>query len=139
MFEITLRPYETSDFDRVRQLWSSAGLHPSQSDTSDGLARKQERDPELFILATTETMIVGSVMGSYDGRRGWINKLAVRPEFLGMNIGVRLLAEVELRLKALGCQKVNLLIEHENAKVVSYYERLGYATDPLIFMEKWLD
>jgi ribosomal protein S18 acetylase RimI-like enzyme len=48
------------------------------------------------------------------------------------------MAEVERRLVALGCDKVNLLVEPENAGVQAYYERLGYATDPLIFMEKWL-
>ena len=46
--------------------------------------------------------------------------------------------EVERRLVAIGCAKVNLLIEADNAGVQAYYARLGYAVDPLIFMEKWL-
>jgi len=138
MLEVAFRPYEAADFAAVTRLWHEAGLHPSQSDTPDRLARKQLRDPELFILAIANGRVVGSVMGSYDGRRGWINKLAVLPECLGQDIGVRLLAEAERRLQAIGCEKVNLLIENDNAKVVGYYKRHGYATDDLIFMEKWL-
>jgi len=138
MPEIAFRPYEADDFAAVTRLWQAAGLHPSQSDTPEGLARKQLRDPELFVLAIADGRVVGSVMGSYDGRRGWINKLAVLPECLGQDIGGRLMAEAERRLLMIGCEKVNLLIENDNAKVVGYYQRHGYATDDLIFMEKWL-
>ncbi|HZS88537.1 MAG TPA: hypothetical protein VFE42_13765 [Chloroflexota bacterium] len=45
---------------------------------------------------------------------------------------------MERRLRAKGCEKVNLLIEPTNAQVLSFYEHLGYARDELVFMEKWL-
>ncbi len=138
MPEPVLRPYAPGDFAAVTALWHAAGLHPSAADTPGNLARKQLRDPELFLLAELGGRVVGTVMASYDGRRGWINKLAVDPTLRGQEIGGRLLAEAERRLVALGCPKVNLLIEPDNEGVVRYYERHGYATDPLIFMEKWL-
>lgn len=138
MPDAALRPYQAADFAAVTALWEAAGLHPSAADTPENLARKQQRDPELFLLAELDGRVVGTVMGSYDGRRGWINKLAVDPALRGQDIGGRLLAEAERRLVALGCPKVNLLIEPDNAGVVRYYERHGYAADPLIFMEKWL-
>jgi hypothetical protein len=34
--------------------------------------------------------------------------------------------------------KVNLLIEPGNRAVISFYQRLGYAVDDLVFMERWL-
>jgi ribosomal protein S18 acetylase RimI-like enzyme len=77
-------------------------------------------------------------MGCYDGRRGWINHLAVAAAWRGDGIGRRLVAEVERRLRAKGCAKMNLLIEPANVAVQGFYERLGYARDDLIFMEKWL-
>jgi len=48
------------------------------------------------------------------------------------------MAEVEVRLRAKDCVKVNLLIELSNAGVQAFYERLGHSRDDLIFMEKWL-
>src|SRR3546814_13845060 len=48
------------------------------------------------------------------------------------------MAEAERRLAAIGCDKVNLLIEPDNAGVERFYRRLGYDRDELIFMEKWL-
>ena len=77
-------------------------------------------------------------MGSYDGRRGWVNHLAVAPERQGQGLGAAIMAELERRLVTKGCEKVNLLIEPDNAGVQAFYEKLSYSRDPLIFMEKWL-
>ena len=48
------------------------------------------------------------------------------------------MAELEERLMAIGCPKINLLIEADNAGVVPFYQALGYQTDDLIVMEKYL-
>ena len=135
-----LRTFTPQDYDRVVALWTAAGLHLSASDTPAGLTHKLERDPDLFLLVEDEESgtLVGVVMGCYDGRRGWINHLAVADGWRGDGIGRRLVAEVERRLRAKGCEKVNLLIEPANAAIQGFYEHLGYARDDLIFMEKWL-
>lgn len=138
MTEITLRVCCLADHAAMGALWAICGLHPSRSDTVEGLARKLARDPELFLVAEAGNEIIGTVLGSYDGRRGWINRLAVHPDYRGQGLADRLMAEVEQRLVAIGCDKVNLLIEPDNAEVQAYYTRLGYSIDPLIFMEKWL-
>jgi len=56
----------------------------------------------------------------------------------GAGGGRRLVEEVERRLLAKGCAKVNLLIEPDNAGIQAYDAALGYRVDPLVFMEKWL-
>ena len=66
-----------------------AGLIISRSDTLEGLKKKIKRDPQLFFVMEKDSFIIGVVMGSYDGRRGWINHLAVDPEYQGMKIGQR--------------------------------------------------
>ena len=132
------RGFQLADYDQVAALWRAAGISLSAGDDEPGLARKLERDPELFFVAEEHGAIVGVVMGCYDGRRGWINHLAVAPEQQRRGLGASLVAELENRFRAIGCAKVNLLIEPSNAGVQTFYERSGYAVDPLIFMEKWL-
>ena len=78
-------------------------------------------------------------MGRWEGRRGWINRLAVAPDRRHQDLGSLLVTQVEKRLKAKGCEKVNLLIDGDNSGVQAFYEKLGYNHDELIFMEKWLD
>ncbi|BBK40303.1 GNAT family acetyltransferase [Allostella vacuolata] len=133
-----VRNYGPGDFDGVIALWQACGLHPSRSDTPGSLAHKLERDPDLFLVVEEAGRIVGSIIGSYDGRRGWINRLAVAPELRGRAVGRMLVDTVEQRLAERGCDKVNLLIEPDNRTVIDYYDRLGYRTDELVFMEKWL-
>lgn len=133
-----IRDFTAGDYAAVIGLWERCGLHPSASDTPGRLAGVARQHPGLFLLAVEGEGLAGSVMGVWDGRRGWINRLAVDPARRHGGLGRRLLALVEERLRARGCDKVNLLIEPDNAAVVGFYEAAGYASDPLIFMEKFL-
>ncbi|MEQ8818280.1 MAG: GNAT family N-acetyltransferase [Thalassobaculum sp.] len=135
---IVIRPAVAADLPALRGLWERCGLHPSASDTDQRLAALIEFCGGLFLAALRDGEIVGSVMASWDGRRGWINRLAVDPAARGGRLGDRLMTEAEGRLAAIGCDKVNLLIEPDNAGVERFYRRLGYGRDELIFMEKWL-
>jgi len=38
-------------------------------------------------MRCTQTQLIDSVIGVYDGHRGWINYLAVRPDFQGRVYG----------------------------------------------------
>jgi ribosomal protein S18 acetylase RimI-like enzyme len=133
-----LREFRMDDYPEVIALWRTAGLAISLSDSQEGLRRKLERDSDLFLVAQEKDSIVGAIMGCFDGRRGWLNHLAVAPAQQGTGLGSLLVKQVEERLKAKGCHKVNLLIEPANKNVQSFYEKLDYACDDLIFMEKWL-
>ena len=138
MTDIEIRPITADDLPALRALWSACDLHPSPSDTDTRLEEVIRNLGNLFLVAQAGGEIVGSVMGSFDGRRGWINRLAVLPGARGCGLGKRLLCEVESALKSRGCDKVNLLIEPENKAVQDYYARHGYTRDELIFMEKWI-
>jgi ribosomal protein S18 acetylase RimI-like enzyme len=135
---IHIRNFRMEDYDEVVALWKRAGLELGQSDDREGIARKLERDADLFLVAVGEVAIVGVVMGCYDGRRGWVNHLAVDPDYKGQGLGTQIMQKMERRLREKGCGKVNLLIEPKNAIVQTFYQRLGYQRDELIFMEKWL-
>jgi ribosomal protein S18 acetylase RimI-like enzyme len=135
---VQIREFQVDDYPQVIALWEMVGLRISRSDNLQGLRRKLERDADLFLVAEEDDRIVGVIMGCFDGRRGWMNHLAVAPEQQNTGVGSLLVGLVEERLKAKGCEKVNLLIEPANASVQGFYDRLGYARDDLIFMEKWL-
>ncbi len=67
------------------------------------------------------------VFGTHDGRKGWINRLAVAPSFQHRGIATRLVAEVEARLEARGLEVVAALIEDGHEGSMHFFERLGYA------------
>src|SRR5947209_4234119 len=129
------RSFAMSDYDAVVALWRAAGLEIGISDTRAAIAHRLQRDPDLFVVGEEAGLVAAAVLGCYDGRRGWVNRLAVRPDMQQRSLGALLLAELERRFRSVGCVKVNLLIEPDNAGVEAFYRRQGYATDPLIFME----
>lgn len=133
-----IRTFTLSDYETVIDLWLRAGLQLSRSDSREGISRKLERDAELFLVGESDGRIIAAVMGCYDGRRAWVNHLAVDPDYQGQQAGGEMMAELERRLKRLGCEKINLHIAKDNERVQGFYEKLGFNRDELIFMEKWI-
>ena len=124
------------DAARLTGLWRAAGLRFRPDLVERDLEAVLARD--LVLVDEEAGELTGTVFGSYDGRRGWVHRLATRPDRRGQGIATSLVAELERRLRAAGCPKVNLLIEPDNAAVAGFYARLGYRPDDLLFMAKWL-
>ena len=118
--------------------WRAAGLTLHLSDDAHSIQQKLDRDPELFIVGEVDGQVVGAVLGCYDGRRGWVNHLAVAPRRQRNGLGTMLMAELKARFRAIGCVKVNLLIKPDNNGVQRFYDGIGYIRDELVFMEKTL-
>ena len=102
------------------------------------IERKTSRDPGLFLVALVDSKVVGTVMGGYDGHRGWVYSLAVDEAERHTGIGSVLMDEIEQALKSLGCFKVNLQVVGSNSGVVEFYEKLGFSVEDRISMGKRL-
>ena len=96
-------------------------------------------DPDLSLVAEQDGRVVAAIMGAWDGRRGWLHHLAVDVAYRGRGIATRLIGEVERRLRAKGCLKVNLLVNRGNEPARCLYRRMGYQeTKSLVAMGKEL-
>lgn len=98
--------------------------------------RKMAFQPELFFVAERDSKVVATVMGGYDGVRGWIYAVAVMPGYRGQGIARALITKVEAELVALGCPKINLFVRPDNLVMATYYEDLGYRAEAGIAMSK---
>ena len=134
-----IRPIVESDLDEMLALWRDAPLRISPTDTPTGLRRHIALSGRFALaLCAADGAIIGTVLGSDDGRRGWINHLAVRRDHQHNGYGARLVQALVARLTAAGCEKLNLLVVNNNAHVVPFYESLGFALDDNLFMARWL-
>lgn len=117
-----------TDLGPVLDLWtrSSPGIRLGRSDTPEGIGKKLERDPDLFLVAEDKGVVVGAVMGGYDGRRGMVYHLAVAPAYRGRGLGRSLMHELEQRLVAKGCLKAYLLVTKDNPDALGFYRALGW-------------
>ncbi len=126
------------DYDAVFALWKSIGpgVNISPSDTREEIAKKLQRDPDLFLVAEENGKIIGTVLGGYDGRRGLVYHLAVAESCRGNGLGTALMNELESRLKAKGCYKYYLLVTPDNLGVMVFYRRMGWEEMPVKMMGK---
>jgi ribosomal protein S18 acetylase RimI-like enzyme len=135
---VSIRIFQAGDEKAVIRLWNECGLVVPLNDPGKDIRRKLKRQADLFLVADDGEGVVGTVMGGYEGHRGWINYLAVEPGRQGLGIGRLLMAEIEKRLKRTGCPKINLQIRKGNQGVRKFYEKIGYVQDEVICYGKRL-
>jgi ribosomal protein S18 acetylase RimI-like enzyme len=126
------------DYKEIVILWQSAGpgIHLSASDSLAEMNKKQERDPDLFLIAEAGQQIIGTVLGGFDGRRGIVYHLAVTDSFRSQGIGCMLMDELENRLRKKGCIRSYLMVSLDNQDVVEFYQKLGWEKLSLHIMGK---
>ena len=76
--------------------------------------------------AESKERIIGAILGTHDGRKGWINRLAVVPSHQQQGIATALVAAVEKQLSELGIEIVACLIEEWNKDSAVFFGKLGY-------------
>ena len=133
-----IRSFAPDDTEAVVALWEACGLTRPWNDPRRDIDRKLTVQPELFLVGVDGDRIVATVMAGFDGHRGWVNYLAVEPTQRGRGYGRALMAEVEARLEAMGCPKVNLQIRADNEQALGFYRALGYQPDAAVSFGKRL-
>lgn len=122
-------------------LWAGIfveGYEAPHNDPDVSIGLKTAYDPELLLVAVDGSRVVGTVMGGYDGHRGWIYSLAVDENERHRGIGTEMIEEVVRRLMARGCLKVNLQVMPDNEGVVRFYQELGFSVEDRLSMGKRL-
>ena len=136
---MNIRPYQDADAAAVVALWGAVLPHPApHNDPATSLRQKLAVGRDLFYVADVDGAVVGTVLGGYDGHRGWVYSLAVLPEHRRGGIGTALVLRLEQDFAERGCLKVNLQVRASNAGVIAFYEKLGYAVEEILSMGKRL-
>ena len=82
--------------------------------------------------------LIATVMAGYEGHRGWINYLAVKPRHQKNGYGRLLMETAEKLLHERNCPKINLQIRRSNTDVINFYSAIGYYDDNVIGLGKRL-
>lgn len=137
---IKIRDFKVEDYRSVTELWKLTKIpfKPKGRDKLKKIKKEITNKETVFLVAEINQKIVGTILGTHDGRKGWINRLAVHPDFQNQRIGSHLLSETERRISRLGIDIIACLIEEDNPGSILFFQKAGFHKhkDILYFTKK---
>ena len=116
-----------ADIKPMLYFWRSIpGLGVGLGDTESSLKAFLVRNPTTCLLLRVNGCLMGTVLGGFDGRRGYIYHLAVHPDYQGRGYGKMLLSRVSGQLKDLGAPKIHLFAFGDNHTAEDFYLSQGW-------------
>src|SRR5713226_7499525 len=88
----SIRACRLEDIEVVLELWRQADATPSVTDTADDLRRAVTESPAHVLVAEVGGRVIGSIIGTFDGWRGNIYRLAVHPDYRRQGVARALVA-----------------------------------------------
>lgn len=136
---LRVRSATEADGDAIVALWEAAGMLSYTPEPERDLRTARAAAGDLVLVAERDGRVVGTLLGTCDGRRGWLQRLAIDPSDRRQGTGRALVAEVERRLADRGVPQANLLAFPDNEAALAFWRSLGYRTRPVEMGTKRLD
>lgn len=127
------------DYDKLIKLWIDAGLpyRPEGRDSREKMLGELENSNEAIILAFQKERLLGAILASHDGRKGWINRLVVHPDLRNRGLAKILIEKAENFLFEQGIEIIACLIEDWNKSSMQLFTNVGYNRfDDIIYFTK---
>jgi N-acetylglutamate synthase len=135
----TVDVLSAEDYDDIVALWQRAGLHvrPEGRDSPAAFSEQMRAGRQRVIGAHVGATLVAVAVLTDDGRKGWVNRLAVDPGYWRQGLATALLTEAERWFGAeLGLEVWAALIEKGNLPSQALFAELGYERLDLVYVSK---
>jgi ribosomal protein S18 acetylase RimI-like enzyme len=128
MSALLIRKFNMKDYPEIIALWDRVKLpyRPEGRDSYDNIKAQMDNGRTIFLVAEVDGKLVGCVLGTHDGRKGWINRLAVAAAYRHRNIARRLVDKLEREFEKLGLEVFACVIDGENEVSQEVFRKLGY-------------
>ena len=140
--KLIIRDLKPSEYSSLIDIWlrSSLPFKPEGRDTEQNIIKQMQLENIRFFVAEISNELVGIVIASHNGRKGWINRLAVPPEFRGKGIANSLLKRSEEFFISNNINIFACLIEDWNDVSMEYFQNKNYDSHKeIIYITKKLN
>jgi len=135
---VCIRAMTGEDIAAALELWKSTpGVGLNESDSPERLLAYLQRNPGQSFVAVDSQRIIGAVLCGNDGRRGYLNHLAVDANWQRRGIGTALVERCLSLLAAQDIGKCNIFVYADNHGGQQFWARHGWKTRAdLLVMQK---
>lgn len=131
MMEFRIRAITIEDYEPVVELWRRTdGIVLSDTDEKESMHRFLSRNPGLSLVAEINDEVIGAILCSHDGRRGYLHHLAVDKRYRRQGVGSELVQRCLSLLQGEGIAKCNIFILEHNESGVAFWEYNGFELLP---------
>lgn len=120
--------YKKGDYDALIDIWENAGLpyKPKGRDSRESIEKEINNGHCKFLFAKDNDKYIGSVLITHDGRKGWINRVVVLPDYRKQGIARKLVDAGEQWLKEQGIGIFACQVEGYNDDSFEAFQKMGY-------------
>lgn len=138
MMAFQIRPVVEQDLPALIAFWSGTpGVGLNECDTLECLRIYLDRNPGLSLIAFNGDSIAGAVLCGHDGRRGYLNHLAVAEGLRRQGLGRSLVEQCLTKLDALGIRRCNIFLFANNDAGAAFWLRCGWnPRSDLVMMQR---
>jgi ribosomal protein S18 acetylase RimI-like enzyme len=119
---MTFRDIVLDDYENLISFWKE-NYFVGDMDGKERFQLFLEKNPNLSILAEEQGKIIGTALGSFDGRRGYLQKLTVDKTHRKQGLGQQLVEKIIEKLTDLGVTYIPIAVEED---LVHFYETCGF-------------
>lgn len=146
MTEMTaLRAMTAADLPDVLALWQMVPeVELNESDTPEQLTKYLARNPELSPVVVQNGEVVGAVLychdrGGHDGRRSYLNHLAVASPYRKQGLGTALVKHCLTHLSRVGISKCNAFVLPDNSSGRVFWQQMQFQEKPWPLWQRSFD
>lgn len=123
-----VRKLTIEDYDNIINVWLDSGLpfKPKGRDSKEMISKEMTFEGVCYFGMFENDQMIAACIANYDGRRGWVNRLAVHPDFRGQNIAGQMIVECEKFMRSKGAVVMTALIEDINSPSISAFQKAGF-------------
>ncbi len=135
-----IRQASEADYYAIIDLWGRAGLsyEPYRRDSPHAFQQQLRIYGDCTLVVEVNGKIVGTLLGTHDGRRGWVNRLAVDPAHQKQGIATQLIEKIEKVFHKKGIAIFCAFVNVDNAPSRATFKNCGYLpkTDIIYFRKE---
>ncbi|MFZ7120783.1 MAG: GNAT family N-acetyltransferase [Eubacteriaceae bacterium] len=131
-----IREMTIEDFNNVIKLWKDTpGIGLSNADSNENIAKFLNKNKGLSFVCLSDNKIIGTILCSHDGRRGYIYHLTVHNNYRNTGIAKRLIMQSINMLKKSGIDKCHLFTFNDNVLGKNFWSKMDWTKreDIIIF------